>query len=145
MLTVVLIWLTVDILVDTRLTHWLTHWLTQLRLKPLFMDGFSAFWSFWGIKKRESHFCNSLIFKWCHRDSNQGHKDFQSFALPTELWHHRYVVLNLFKRVQRYTLFSYLQTFSQKLFHIFSPSMQQNLVQPYIPTIYSRDKNTKNQ
>ena len=25
---------------------------------------------------------------WCHRESNQGHKDFQSFALPTELWHH---------------------------------------------------------
>ena len=36
-------------------------------------------------KKREPHFCNSLIFKWCHRESNQGHKDFQSFALPTEL------------------------------------------------------------
>ena len=29
-----------------------------------------------------------LSFKWCHRESNQGHKDFQSFALPTELWHH---------------------------------------------------------
>ena len=26
-------------------------------------------------------------FLWCHRESNQGHKDFQSFALPTELWH----------------------------------------------------------
>ena len=24
-------------------------------------------------------------FGWCHRESNQGHKDFQSFALPTEL------------------------------------------------------------
>ncbi len=31
-------------------------------------------------------FCFSS--KWCHRESNQGHKDFQSFALPTELWHH---------------------------------------------------------
>ena len=28
-----------------------------------------------------------LRFSWCHRESNQGHKDFQSFALPTELWH----------------------------------------------------------
>ena len=28
-----------------------------------------------------------LRFLWCHRESNQGHKDFQSFALPTELWH----------------------------------------------------------
>ncbi len=24
---------------------------------------------------------------WYHLDSNQGHKDFQSFALPTELWY----------------------------------------------------------
>ena len=39
-------------------------------------------------KKRELHRCNSLIFKWYHQESNRGHKDFQSFALPTELWHH---------------------------------------------------------
>ena len=49
-------------------------------------------------KKRELHCCNSLILKWCQRESNQWHKDFQSFALygieklrfsmqPTELWH----------------------------------------------------------
>ena len=38
-------------------------------------------------KKRELLFRNSLAFKWFHRESNQGHKDFQSFALPTELWH----------------------------------------------------------
>ena len=31
-------------------------------------------------------FCFSS--KWCHQESNRGHKDFQSFALPTELWHH---------------------------------------------------------
>ncbi len=24
---------------------------------------------------------------WCHLESNQGHMDFQSIALPTELWH----------------------------------------------------------
>ena len=28
------------------------------------------------------------MFLWCHQESNRGHKDFQSFALPTELWHH---------------------------------------------------------
>ena len=28
-----------------------------------------------------------LLKKWCHQESNRGHKDFQSFALPTELWH----------------------------------------------------------
>ena len=26
---------------------------------------------------------------WCLQESNRGHKDFQSFALPTELRHHR--------------------------------------------------------
>ena len=34
--------------------------------------------------------------KWCHQESNRGHKDFQSFALPTELWHLSRL------RVQRY-------------------------------------------
>ena len=28
------------------------------------------------------------FFGWCHQDSNRGHTDFQSDALPTELWHH---------------------------------------------------------
>ncbi len=28
-----------------------------------------------------------LPLLWCHQESNRGHKDFQSFALPTELWH----------------------------------------------------------
>ena len=32
---------------------------------------------------------NSSCAVWCHQESNRGHKDFQSFALPTELWHHR--------------------------------------------------------
>ena len=35
-------------------------------------------------KKRPTH-CKPL--SWCHQESNRGHKDFQSFALPTELWH----------------------------------------------------------
>ena len=26
---------------------------------------------------------------WYHQESNQGHKDFQSFALPTELWYRK--------------------------------------------------------
>ena len=34
-------------------------------------------------------------FKWCHQESNRGHKDFQSFALPTELWHHRFAVAKI--------------------------------------------------
>ena len=32
-------------------------------------------------------FLNCFILKWYHQESNRGHKDFQSFALPTELWH----------------------------------------------------------
>ena len=46
-------------------------------------------------QKRES-FRRTTLFTWCHQESNRGHKDFQSFALPTELWH----LADL--RVQRY-------------------------------------------
>ena len=28
---------------------------------------------------------SAISFKWCHQESNRGHKDFQSVALPTEL------------------------------------------------------------
>ena len=34
----------------------------------------------------------SILAKWCQQESNRGHKDFQSFALPTELWHHHVVL-----------------------------------------------------
>ncbi len=30
--------------------------------------------------------------KWYHQESNRGHKDFQSFALPTELWYRSVVI-----------------------------------------------------
>ena len=39
------------------------------------------------IKSKTLVECIYEGFEWCHRESNQGHKDFQSFALPTELWH----------------------------------------------------------
>ncbi len=29
----------------------------------------------------------NVLKEWYHQESNQGHKDFQSFALPTELWY----------------------------------------------------------
>ena len=38
-------------------------------------------WSNWQIG------ANDFYNDWHGRESNQGHKDFQSFALPTELWH----------------------------------------------------------
>ena len=37
--------------------------------------------------KKKSKALSTLDFLWYHRESNQGHKDFQSFALPTELWY----------------------------------------------------------
>gem|GEM_PF-5094150 len=38
-------------------------------------------------QQKKSH-SEEQLFLWCHQESNRGHKDFQSFALPTELWHH---------------------------------------------------------
>ena len=38
-------------------------------------------------KKNRNRSTSIAVCSWCHRESNQGHKDFQSFALPTELWH----------------------------------------------------------
>ena len=29
----------------------------------------------------------AFVLRWCHLELNQGHTDFQSVALPTELWH----------------------------------------------------------
>ena len=37
--------------------------------------------------KNRNRITSIAVLLWCHRESNQGHKDFQSFALPTELWH----------------------------------------------------------
>ena len=36
-------------------------------------------------QKKRATFLQLSHLQWCHRESNQGHKDFQSFALPTEL------------------------------------------------------------
>ena len=46
------------------------------------------------------------VFKvWCHLELNQGHQDFQSCALPTELWHQH---VNCFQRSE-----ANLRTFSK--------------------------------
>ena len=37
------------------------------------------------IKKGNALLC--ISFLWYHQESNQGHTDFQSVALPTELWY----------------------------------------------------------
>jgi len=38
---------------------------------------------FFGTQKKTvtNFHCNCLIFKWCHHESNEGHKDFQSGKL----------------------------------------------------------------
>ena len=55
-------------------------------------------------------FCVYLLLKlWCHQESNRGHKDFQSFALPTELWH-----LFEFCECKGRSFFRTLQAFHEK-------------------------------
>ena len=47
-----------------------------------------------GVCERKT--ANSLRISglgWCHQESNRGHKDFQSFALPTELWHRHFLLI----------------------------------------------------
>ena len=54
--------------------------------------------------KKPKTFFNALSFsKWCLQESNQGHKDFQSFALPTELrhlliWDCKYIKILIFQK-----------------------------------------------
>jgi hypothetical protein len=53
-------------------------------------------WSFLYVteNKKDLILIENQVFKWCHQESNRGHKDFQSFALPTELWHQHFYVRN---------------------------------------------------
>ena len=61
--------------------------------KAIIFDYKQGIWLSLGYKKvleisrlqRPTQFINQKM--WCHQESNRGHKDFQSFALPTELWH----------------------------------------------------------
>ena len=58
----------------------------------LLLIKFSAFLPVAGDKNKKSciSFDTAFFIVWCHQESNRGHKDFQSFALPTELWHQRF-------------------------------------------------------
>ncbi|MEY4109708.1 MAG: hypothetical protein RLZZ46_62 [Bacteroidota bacterium] len=49
-----------------------------------------------GIKKAAF----AAFRSWCLQESNQGHKDFQSFALPTELRHQRGAKIHKFLSLQ---------------------------------------------
>ena len=80
-----------------------------------FLCGYFDILRFLHFTKKPDSFENQ-VFKWCHQESNRGHKDFQSFALPTELWHQHFVfATNVSRlRLQRYANFWNLQTFQQK-------------------------------
>jgi hypothetical protein len=39
------------------------------------------------FNKKAPRILHGAFFVWCHLELNQGHTDFQSVALPTELWH----------------------------------------------------------
>jgi hypothetical protein len=49
---------------------------------------------------------------WCLQESNQGHKDFQSFALPTELRHQLYYISTTL--LERTTSFALLVTLARR-------------------------------
>jgi predicted Zn-dependent peptidase len=48
-------------------------------------------------------------FLWCHQESNRGHTDFQSVALPTELWH-LFGAANLNKKLCLTKLIQFIKT-----------------------------------
>ena len=79
-----------------------------------------CFWNFWAFSPYLNHMRKFRLFlkkgikkdwillrrfsltkKWYHQESNRGHKDFQSFALPTELWHQLLQIAIYHLRVQR--------------------------------------------
>jgi hypothetical protein len=39
------------------------------------------------FNKKSTALCAVDFYQWCQLESNQRHMDFQSIALPTELWH----------------------------------------------------------
>ena len=47
-------------------------------------------------QKKQLRFLLTAFLLWCHQESNRGHKDFQSFALPSELWHQLFKKLDFF-------------------------------------------------
>ena len=49
------------------------------REEYLFVENLKGFRSYREIKRPDPF--ENQVFKWCHQESNRGHKDFQSFAL----------------------------------------------------------------
>ena len=65
-------------------------------------------------QKKQLRFLLTAFLLWCHQESNRGHKDFQSFALPTELWHQLHFLIASAKVMffvhSRNFLFDFLST-----------------------------------
>jgi len=60
-----------------------TYWILLESADKQHLQPYEAFIS---LNKKAFH-KGKAFKKWCLQESNQGHKDFQSFALPTELRH----------------------------------------------------------
>ena len=68
-----------------------------------------------------------IHFKWCHQESNRGHKDFQSFALPTELWHLPFAQPYRFCECKDSVNFLYAKNFFN-FFYFYSKIVPSNLI-----------------
>ena len=64
------------------------------------------------LNKQDFGFPKSFL--WCHQESNRGHKDFQSFALPTELWHPSFLPKSAAKVLLFFELTKYFGIFFVK-------------------------------
>ncbi len=62
-------------------------------------------------KNAYKHSYRRLIVAWCHLELNQGRTDFQSVALPTELWH--------LLQVQNYKFFNKTERYPDLFFNNF--------------------------
>src|SRR5690606_29936206 len=51
------------------------------------------------VKEKSPLDVSKELLWWCQLDSNQRHKDFQSFALPTELWHLKFLFLICYSQI----------------------------------------------
>ena len=74
---------------------------------------------------------NALKISWCGAGSNRRHKDFQSFALPTELPH---LFLFLFRRGGYRTFFAEMDIHLSQTFFATADTIKSKLLQRIIPT-----------
>ncbi len=78
---------------------------------------------------------------WYHQESNRGHKDFQSFALPTELWYR--VFLFCVAKVGTFIgSCKFFDNYFSKKFHFFGHDTAEIAFTIYISTNYFISRKT---